>query len=390
MCVYDNFGKKNDWRMASTREFFAAVNAFWLEEYHIDGFRYDHVNGYLDRSPIIRDGKIDWYSRENRPHFSSLQALTNKTYQTSKNHSRFMPDSNGASRLIQIAEDLRESAYQLSPVSANAVNGNWEKRLADIAGDMVTHDFLSSDFGKELLLADGRFEEQGYKGQKIVGMDTISVLPLQFIESHDENRLFHRIQNRGKSSDDGYEYRHGLDGQPWWKLQPYAIALLTSVGIPMLWAGQEFAENTGLAAGGMVRVRGLRPLHWDYFYDVDTTAGGTTVLPLVTLYRKLGQIRKGHPALRAPRESAKEEYRNTNDRWLLYRRWNDDEVIIVALNFSEKEQHVPIPFGHAGTWVDILDAAYNNPPYEKRVNDPNFREEVPVPSNFGRIFHFKF
>ena len=47
--AYDNFGKKNDWRMASTREFFQAVNCFWLEEYHIDGFRYDHVNGYLDR-----------------------------------------------------------------------------------------------------------------------------------------------------------------------------------------------------------------------------------------------------------------------------------------------------------------------------------------------------
>ena len=92
--------------MASTHEFFAAVNTFWLEEYHIDGFRYDHVNGYLDRTPIRRYGTIEWYSQENRPTFASLQKLTNATYAVSKRHPRFMPAANQASRLIQIAEDL--------------------------------------------------------------------------------------------------------------------------------------------------------------------------------------------------------------------------------------------------------------------------------------------
>jgi 1,4-alpha-glucan branching enzyme len=95
VCAYDNFGRKNDWRMASTREFFAAVNAFWLEEYHIDGFRYDHVNGYLDRTPIGGDGAIDWYSQENRPTFESLKELTRATYAASKKpppfHARCQP-----------------------------------------------------------------------------------------------------------------------------------------------------------------------------------------------------------------------------------------------------------------------------------------------------------
>ena len=110
-----------------------------------------------------------------------------------------------------------------------------------------------------------------------------------------------------------------------------------------------------------------------------------TVLPLVTLYRKLGKLRKNHPALRAPRENAKEEYCNTNNRLLVYRRWKGNEVIIVALNFSENEQYGPIPFGHSGTWVDVLDAAFNNPSYEKNVVDSNSHEWVPIPSNFGRI-----
>lgn len=383
--AYDNFGKKNDWRMASTREFFAAVNAFWLEEYHVDGFRYDHVNGYLDRKPITRDGEINWYSQENRPNFTALQELTTATYKESKKYPRFTPTPSGASRIIQITEDLQESAYQLSPVSASAVNGNWEKRLADLTKDMATHNFLSRDLAKELLLTDERFDKQGYTGQKSVGADTIPALVVQFIESHDENRLFYLMQHGESCPDGGYEYRNGLDDQPWWKLQPYAIALLTSVGIPMLWAGQEFAENAGLSQGGLVRVRGLRPLHWDYFYNVATTQGGATVLPLVTLYRKLGQIRKNQPALRASRENAKEEYCKAEEGLLVYRRWQGNEVIITALNFSGTERYAPIPFGHAGTWVDILKAAYNTSPFELTVTDPTVKEWVAIPSNFGRI-----
>ncbi len=389
VCAYDNFGKKNDWRMASTREFFSAVNAFWLAEYHIDGFRYDHVNGYLDRTPVKRDGQIEWYSQENRPTFAALQSLTQSTYENSKEYPRFMATGNEASRIIQIAEDLRESAYQLSPISDSAVNGNWEKRLADIAKDMAAHDFFSADLGKELLLADERFDHQGYTGEKHIGADAIPARVVQFIESHDENRLFFLMQTQAGGASDGYEYRNGLDGQPWWKLQPYAIALLTSVGIPMLWGGQEFAENTGLAEQGLVRVRGLRPLHWDYFYNVASLPGGATVLPLTTLYRKLGHLRRNHPALRAQRQNAKQEYCDPAEKLLVYRRWQETEVMLVALNFSENERYARIPFGHAGTWVDVLDAAYNAFPYERHVPDPTVDEWVPIPGNFGRIFRLQ-
>lgn len=386
VCAYDNFGKKNDWRMRSTNEFFAAVNAFWLREYHVDGFRYDHVNGYLDRSPIKHEGGIDWYSQENRPTFASLQELSKSTYTTSKQYPRFL-DNSGASRVIQISEDLPESAYQLSPVSASAINGNWEKRLADIAKNMAENDTLSSDLGRELLLTDDRFDTQGYLGRKTVFGNSIPAPVVQYIESHDENRLMYLIQ-KGCCSDSGYEYRNGLDDQPWWKLQPYAIALMTCVGIPMLWAGQEFAENTGLAASGQVRVRGYRPLHWDYFYNVATTTGGATVLPLVTLYRKLGGLRRNHPALRAPRENAREELCDQNAKTLVFRRWLGNEVIIIALNFSSGDCSVAIPFGHAGKWEDILDACYRKPaesPFSVTIADATEHRWVSIPSNFGRV-----
>ena len=305
----------------------------------------------------------------------------------------------GPSRIIQISEDLGESAYQLSPVSNSAVNGNWEKRLADRVRTMAAYDYLDSDLGTELLLRDQRFDQQGYIGQKKVGHDAIPALVVQFIESHDECRLFYLMQKGEPVGEAGYDYRNGLDGQPWWKLQPYAIALLTSVGIPMLWAGQEFAENTGLAGRGLARVRGLRPLHWDYFYNVAADFGQSTVLPLVTLYRHLGRLRKRHPALRASRETAKVELCRTDIRVLVYRRWKDGEVIVVALNFSDREQYIQIPFGHEGSWVDVLDASYNNPPYELRIVDETaspwtpgareFRADIPVDGMIEGVMNYK-
>ncbi len=385
--AYDNFGKKHDWRMQSTQEFFKAVNRFWLEEYHIDGFRYDHVNGYLDKKPIKKNNKIEWYSQENRPTFTSLQELSKATYHQSKNYSRFQPTQNSPSRIIQIAEDLRESSYQLSSVSASAINGNWEKRLADIAADMAKHDYLADNLGRELLLNDDRFDSQGYTGTKTIDADSIQSLVVQFIESHDESRLFHLMQYGEEGDEGGYKYRNGLDEQQWWQLQPYAIALLTSVGVPMLWAGQEFAENTGLPKSGMARVRGLRPLHWDYFYNVSSEQGEATVLPLVTLYRKLGKLRRQLPSLQGPRDNAKQEYFHQDNRVLVYRRWQDGEVVLVALNFSNSQKYISIPFGHAGTWVDVLHKSYKDqyPPYTKQVDDPAVPTRFSIPSNFGRI-----
>lgn len=384
-CKYINYGFKNDWRMDSTREFFAAVNAFWLKEYHVDGFRYDHVNGYLDRKPRLDEMEDKW--GKYRPLFKSLQDLTKATYRISKDFKRFMSSPTGPSRIIQIAEDLHWSNYQLSPTSNSAVNGNWEKQLANRAGEMAISGRLSREFGPELLLSDGRFDAKGYNGWKKVDNDEIPALVVQFIECHDDNRLLYLVHNKSKPKQDGYDYHSGLDDQSWWKLRPFAIGLLTCVGIPMLWAGQEFGENTGLETEDTpVRVRGLRPLHWDYFYNVDATPGYEPVLPLVTLYRHLGGLRKQHQALRAPRENAKVECNEPDRDLLVYRRWKNNEVMIVALNFSDEDRNVDIPFGHTGRWVDILEAAYGHPPFEVNVIDPASHESTSIPSNFGRIF----
>lgn len=383
---FSNYGRKSDWRMCSTREFFAAVNAFWLAEYGVDGFRYDHVNGYLDRDPIVRDGTVHWFDAENRPNFSSLRDLSKATYQESKRYARFGGPQE-PSRLIQIAEDLNESAYQLSPKARNAITGCWEKQLADLAQGMAGNDDrVPATLVRELLMADRRYDAQDYSGSKRVDDDEIPALPVIYLESHDECRLFYLMQHAGQPITDGYDYRSGLDGEPWWRLQPYAIALMTCVGTPMLWAGQEFAENSGVAASGQVRVRGLHPLHFDYFYNPDGDRSATNpILPLCRLYRFLGTLRHSLPALRGGRDEAVEESTDVGQGTVVYRRWQGNQVLIVAINFSDAPRAVEIPFGHVGWWTDMLEQCYHSQPYQVQVSDASRRVGVPIPSHFGRI-----
>ncbi|MDX2215642.1 MAG: alpha-amylase family glycosyl hydrolase [Oculatellaceae cyanobacterium bins.114] len=389
--AYSNFGHKNDFRMKSVQEFFAAVNQFWLDEYHVDGFRYDHVNGYLDKSPVENsDGSVSWYSSKNRPNFVSLQNLTKDTYKHSKSITRFQ-SIDGSSRIIQIAEDLGESAYQLGTQSNSAVNGCWEKRLHDIAKTMAKDNTFSSDFGKELLLIGDRWDSLNYSGEKTVDGDTIPALPVQYLESHDESRLMYIITS-GQEWDNtgGFNYQHGLHNQKWWKLQPYAIALMTSVGIPMLWAGQEFGENYGLPNEGYGRVRGARPLHWDYFYSPQSSADAEPVLPLTKLYRILGDIRKAQPALKGDRTHCVLEREHLQRKIIVYRRWQGADVVLVAINFSEIDQKIDIPFGQVGIWTDILKKAYGETDAHTTINVLSSSNvlEVSIPSSFGRIYHF--
>jgi hypothetical protein len=60
-----------------------------------------------------------------------------------------------------------------------------------------------------------------------------------------------------------------------------------------------------------------------------------------------------------------------------YKSWSGKQKIasLSPLTFSEKEQYAPLPFGQTGTWVDVLDAEYNVPPYEKNTAYPEQHEE---------------
>jgi 1,4-alpha-glucan branching enzyme len=329
-----------DFRKEFTRDYFFTLNTFLLSEYHVDGFRYDYVPGMYDGP--IGQGYAD---------------LVYRTYHHSKSVPRFQAGG-GRSRIIQCAEHLPDAAGILSQTHSNCA---WQNGLLDRAREMARGGYATERLAHQL---DPEF---------------LGYAPFQYFESHDHGRFINQFGTVNLRDLLGERYGNR---DRFYKVQPYVIALYTAKGIPMLWHGQEFAENWGVPGGGLGRNLFERPLHWEFFYDEAGKA-------LVRLHRIMGTLRKAHRAL-GSRGFFYYYYDQAHlDRSLLvYRRKadaagpNPAEDLIVALNFSDVQGEAWLPFPAAGKWVEVIDG--NLPPIH--IAQGGQWAAALVPSNYGSIY----
>jgi 1,4-alpha-glucan branching enzyme len=347
-----------DYTKAFAREFIHRVNEYWLDEYHIDGFRYDYVPGSYD-------GPIGVGYAE----------LVHHTYRYTESIPRFRSDD-GRSRVLQVAEYLAQPREILAKTYSNAC---WQNEMLDVARGMARGGPIPDAIGYRL---DPELGGYPTTYENAVTGERLPVAPFQYVETHDHGRFVNEFGRLAFTD---------LVGEPYgdrgvaYRTQPYAIALLTAKGIPMLWQGQELGENWGLPGGADPRrILFERPVHWEYFYDPVGKA-------LVRLYRILGALRRRHPALGSRTHLHYEDDANhRRDGVVVYRRQastglaQPGEVLIVILNFRDYAQEVEVAFPLAGRWADLIDAGEPHA-FAIDVAAPDDRHRVRVPSNYGVV-----
>jgi glycosidase len=187
--------------------------------------------------------------------------------------------------------------------------------------------------------------------------------------------------------------RNNLGAMEWYRVQPYAIAQLTSPGCPLIQNGQEFAEDYWIMEDDKKTGRRVssRPLRWNFR---DDPIGQS----LEGLYAKLIRWRLQHPALRsdnfypgawAPWQSKPDPQGYGLDAEkgvLIYHRWGggpgqSTEFFIIVLNFSQAGQIVDVPFPKNGLWRNLLD--------DETITVDNFWAQRLVESNWGKIFLYQ-
>jgi 1,4-alpha-glucan branching enzyme len=355
-----DFGPKADFTKPFTLQYFLAANYHWLREYHVDGFRYDNVAGFYNNNPLKDYG-----------------TLVYQTYTLSQSFERFQGTEN-YSRLIQCAEDLDNPRGIIHDTYSNST---WQDGLLNKVADMAKNNYVDADFAH---LLDTRFS--GYPDFNTIPM---AVAPFQYLESHDHDRLIAAVGL--EPSNVPGDVRFG-DRSKFYKLQPYAIALYTCQGIPMLWQGQEIAENYTLPGAGNARIGFKREVHWEHFYDI---AGGS----LIRLYRILGALRRDYRALRSRASYYYFSDSRPSDGVIAYHRHAPasgqelEQGAMVFLNFSDFDRELEVPFPLVGTYREMIDAGQHlfegNPPNEIQVQAVGERKKVVVPSNYGYIFIMK-
>lgn len=351
-----SFGTLTDFSKRLTQDHFYSVNQYWLDTFHVDGFRYDDVPEYWDG-----------------PTGSGYANLVYSTYQYIKSkagatdhYQRFF-DSGGNINLIQIAEDLPDPVGILN---GSYSTGTWQDGTLGAAVSCAGGSpGAIAALGLQLGLS-------GYPQSVTANGETLPKTALQYIENHDHQRF---ICNFGtvpvdNDPDDVLLQQGDRDGN-WFKVQPYLIALLTAKGTPLLAEGQEFCENYWIPGWGEGRVMVYRPVRWNYFYDNDGQ-------PIIRLVRKLTKIRRGGTQFTEGSHYFYNDDANFNSKGLLaFSRQTGGTFSLVVVNFTSQQQTAGFAFPVSGNYVEQIEGAQN-------LNGivAGTRQTISVPSNYGCIW----
>lgn len=353
------FGPACDFTQTFTKDYFVAANQMWLDDYHVDGFRYDEIT--------------DLYVGDRA---AGYKELAQRVYTHSLGIARFQRGgATSYSRIVQCAEALGISKQVMNETYTNSA---WTNDLLYKVEDMISWNYVDDNFAHIL---DPTFS--GYPSSQTV-VDSSGnavqrpVAPFQYLESHDHSQL---IVFAGTVNDNGPLPEGNRD--LYYKLQPYAIALYTCKGVPMLWQGQELADNYNLPDNGLARVHLRRDTHWEFFYDLDGQ-------PLIRVYRRLGQLRRSSRALRGTSSYYYYQQSHQQTQIIAYHRYapaagsQPEDWAMILLNFAGGAAQISVPFPKAGKWLEMLDADQRT--LEVDVASDNDVQNLMVPSNYGMVF----
>jgi pullulanase/glycogen debranching enzyme len=329
-----------DFHNGCTREFIRDVCFYWIDEFRIDGIRFDNTTNFFVAN---EDRGLPQLLREIREHVADRGE---NNFSLTLEHL----DMSAAS----VANQTGATSYWNNELYQRCFDYLWSGRIdSRIMGALNTH----------------------------IGLPPERV-PTTYIGNHDHS---HVAWQAGATESAG--------ALRWWRTQPYAIGLFTAPGAVMIQNGQELGEDYWLMEndeGSNRRVK-PRPLRWD-------CVGDKIGRELMRLYSKLIRIRKAHSGLRSPNfypgwETWQTQFNaegygvDVARQLVIFHRWGSAgngrlERFIIVLNLSNNSHRVDIPFSENGVWRDLLNDRDDN------VVDFRLRDQE-ITSNWGRVYFLR-
>jgi 1,4-alpha-glucan branching enzyme len=282
---YDNYDETLDIKPAW--KYIGDVVRYWIREYHIDGIRFDAVR------QLANNEFLEWLANE------AKKATAPKPF-------------------YAIAEHIPDTSTIVRP--EGPLDACWHESFHYFVIPHICGESFDLERLKEIL--DPR--QQGY-------VATTNVI--NYLATHDREHIFRELSDRGIFGEAAFG-----------RAKLATVLLMTAMGVPMLWMGEEFGEHKRKSE--------------------KTTQPNKITWPLLErelnrdlfeYYKTLIALRKHNRALQG--ENIEFFYENPEAKVLAYARWHDEASrVVVVANFSDSYlAGYTVPnFPANGTWHEWM------------------------------------
>ena len=296
---------------AYTRYFSKQVIKFWLDEYHIDGYRYDLAGGFSQVTKTEATYPNYDQSRVNiwKDYYDFQMSVDPASYPILE-HFPYGPSASNPTDEGKVLSDYGMMLW-------GNLNGNYNEATMGYLG--------GSD------LSYGYYGAQGGRGW---GQPNV----LAYMESHDEERLQFKNKSYGNASG-SYNIKDPATGLK--RNEMAAAFFFTQPGARLLWQFGEVGYDISINENGRT---GNKPILWDYYKDANRRH-------LYDTYRALIALKK-QPVFAAPTTYTQALGGNVAVKTLSLT--STDLSVVTVGNFDVTAQTATITFPQTGTWYNYL------------------------------------
>jgi len=226
----DNVGYDFNHGSAATKYFFKNVVKFWIQEYHVDGFRFDLAKGFTQTYTTDENAWSQYdASRISiwKDYNTYMKSIDPNVYVILEYFAVNQEEAELVSQGMMMWNNLSGPAEQCT--MGYATNPSW-----DISGLFYDRYGFNSSTGN-----------------------------ITYFESHDEERLQYKNEQYGNISGT-YNVKDLATGLK--RDEAAAVVLLSSPGPKMLWQFGEFGYDISINTNGRT---GEKPIHWEYLQDIN-------------------------------------------------------------------------------------------------------------------------
>jgi glycosidase len=223
-CPHEPYCWGNDFNHESiyTQAFVDSVNAYWIQYYHIDGFRFDYTKGFTN------NGNLNY-------------------------------DPDRINLLKRMADEIRAVDEDTYVILEHWADNNEEKQLVDygmMVWGNVTYAYNEAVMGWH---EDGK-SDLSWASYKERGWDEPGVVI--YMESHDEERLMYKAMQWGNQQNPEYDVRDLTIALE--RGGTAAVFLFAIPGPKMIWQFGELGYDYSIEYDCRICPK---PVRWDYFDD---------------------------------------------------------------------------------------------------------------------------